>query len=177
MIRRPPRSTQSRSSAASDVYKRQAWPVEAVEAMAEIARAAEVPEAGTVPDVASPPPPGDFSAVVARAAAEMAREAHAAAMVVYTESGRTARFVSKNPLSIPVLAFTSHETVRQKLALLRDVTSFRVPQARSVEAMVRAGDAVLSRLPGLAGAVVVEISGAARAAGATNTVRVRRVPR
>src|SRR5680860_1786528 len=25
MIRRPPRSTQSRSSAASDVYKRQAW--------------------------------------------------------------------------------------------------------------------------------------------------------
>ena len=26
MIRRPPRSTQSRSSAASDVYKRQAWP-------------------------------------------------------------------------------------------------------------------------------------------------------
>jgi pyruvate kinase len=154
-----------------------AWPVEAVEAMAEIARAAEVPEAGTVPDMASPPPSGDFSAVVARTAAKMAREAHAAAMVVYTESGRTARFVSKNPLSIPVLAFTSHETVRQKLALLRDVTSFRVPQARSVEAMVRAGDAVLSRLPGLAGAVVVEISGAARAAGATNTVRVRRVPR
>src|SRR5450756_2963864 len=27
MIRRPPRSTQSRSSAASDVYKRQVWPL------------------------------------------------------------------------------------------------------------------------------------------------------
>ncbi|MGZ5427009.1 MAG: pyruvate kinase alpha/beta domain-containing protein, partial [Thermoanaerobaculia bacterium] len=152
-------------------------PVEAVEAMAEIARAAEVPEAGAVPDVAPPPPAGDFSAVVARTAAGMAREAHAAAMVVYTESGRTARFVSKTPLSIPVLALTSHEAVRQKLALLRDVTSFRVPQARSVEAMIRAGDAVLSRLPGLAGAVVVEISGAVPAAGATNTVRIRRVPR
>ncbi|MGE5717955.1 MAG: pyruvate kinase [Acidobacteriota bacterium] len=155
-----------------------AWPVEAVEAMAEIARAAEVPEAGFVPDVACPPvPAGDFSAAVARTAAEMAREARAAAMVVYTESGKTARFVSKNPLSIPVLAFTSHETVRQKLTLLRDVTSFRVVEARTVEAMIRAGDAVLSRLPGLAGAVIVEISGAAPAAGATNTVRVRRVPR
>jgi pyruvate kinase len=98
-------------------------------------------------------------------------------MVVYTESGRTARLVSKNPLSIPVLAFTSRETVRQKLTLLRDVTSFRVPPARSVEAMVRAGDAVLSRLPHLAGAVVVEISGAAPAEGATNTLRVRRLPR
>jgi len=154
-----------------------AWPVEAVEAMAEIARAAEAPDAGAVPNVASPLPPGDFSSVVACTAAEMAREAHAAAMVVYTESGRTARFVSKNPLSIPVLAFTSHETVRQKLSLLRDVTSFRVPQARTVEAMIQAGDAVLSRLPHLAGAVVVEISGAAPAAGATNTVRVRRLSR
>jgi pyruvate kinase len=154
-----------------------AWPVEAVEAMAEIARAAEVPEGGAVPDAVAPPPPGDFSAVVACTAAEMARQACAAAMVVYTESGRTARFVSKNPLSIPVLAFTAHEAVRQKLSLLRDVTSFRVPFARSVEAMIRAGDAVLSRLPDLAGAVVVEISGAAPTAGATNTVRVRRVPR
>jgi pyruvate kinase len=154
-----------------------AWPVEAVEAMAEIARAAEVPEAGFAPEAAALPPAGDFAAVVARAAARMARDAGAAAMVVYTQSGRTARLVSKNPLSIPVLAFTSRETVRQKLSLLRDVTSFRVPEARSVEAMVRAGDAVLSRLPDLAGAVIVEISGAAPAAGATNTLRVRRVPR
>ena len=153
-----------------------AWPVQAVQAMAEIALAAEVPEAGFVPEEAPPPKAGDFAAVVARAAAGMAREACAAAMVVYTESGRTARFVSKNLLSIPVIAFTSRETVRQKLALLRDVRSFRVPETRSVEAMVRAGDAVLSRLPGLAGAVVVEISGAAQAVGATNTVRVRRVP-
>jgi pyruvate kinase len=154
-----------------------AWPVKAVEVMAEIAREAEVPDAGYVVGAASLPPPADFAAVVARTAAAMARDAHAAAMVVYTESGRTARLVSKNPLSIPVLAFTSRETVRQKLTLLRDVTSFRVPPARSVEAMVRAGDAVLSRLPHLAGAVVVEISGAAPAEGATNTLRVRRLPR
>jgi len=154
-----------------------AWPVKAVEVMAEIAREAEVPDAGYVVGAASLPPAGDFAAVVARTAAAMARDAHAAAMVVYTESGRTARLVSKNPLSIPVLAFTSRETVRQKLTLLRDVTSFRVPPARSVEAMIRAGDAVLSRLPHLAGEVVVEISGAAPAAGATNTIRVRRLPR
>jgi pyruvate kinase len=154
-----------------------AWPVEAVKAMAEIAREAEVPEAGFVREDVSRPPAGDFAAVVAHTAAGMARDAHAAAMVVYTESGRTARLVSKNPLSIPVLAFTSKERVRQKLTLLRDVTSFRVSETRSVEALIRAGDAVLSRLPGLAGAVVVEISGTAHAEGATNTVRVRRLPR
>jgi pyruvate kinase len=154
-----------------------AWPVRAVEVMAEIAREAEAPDAGFVPESAPQPPPGDFAAVVACTAAKMARDAGAAAMVVYTESGRTARLVSKNPLSVPVLAFTPLESVRRKLALLRDVTSFRVPPARSVEAMIRAGDAVLSGLPRLAGEVVVEISGAAPAEGATNTVRVRRLPR
>ena len=154
-----------------------AWPVEAVEAMAEIARAAEVPDAGAVPDVASPSAARRLHGRRgAHGRGDGPRRRTRRALVVYTESGRTARLVSKNPLSIPVLAFTSHETVRQKLTLLRDVTSFRVPQARSVEAMIRAGDAVLSRLPRLAGAVVVEISGAAPAAGATNTVRVRRVP-
>ena len=46
-----------------------AWPVEAVKAMAEIARAAEVPEAGFVREDVSPPPAGDFAAVVAHTAA------------------------------------------------------------------------------------------------------------
>lgn len=153
-----------------------AWPVEAVRAMAEISREAEVPDAGLVREESSRSWSGDFAAVVAHTAAGMARDAHARAMVVYTESGRTARLASKNSVSIPVLAFTSNERVRQKLTLLRDVTSFRVPEVRSVEALIRAGDSVLSRLPGLAGAVVVEISGTAQAEGATNTLRVRRVP-
>ncbi len=154
-----------------------AWPVEAVTAMAEIARQAEVPDAGFVREGVCPPPADDFAAVVAHTAAAMARDARAAAMVVYTESGRTARLASKNSLSIPVYALTSQEQVRQKLTLLRDVISFRVPETRSVEALIRAGDAVLCRLSGLAGAVVVEISGTALAEGATNTVRVRRLPR
>src|SRR5680860_241142 len=37
MIRRPPRSTQSRSSAASDVYKRQGQDVQAFELIARVA--------------------------------------------------------------------------------------------------------------------------------------------
>jgi pyruvate kinase len=153
-----------------------AWPVQAVQAMAEIALAAEVPEAGFVPEEASPPPAGDFAAVVARAAAGMARDACAAAMVVYTESGRTARLVSKTPLSIPVIAFTPRESVRRKLTLLRDVVSFRVPKSRTVEERILSADALLARLPHLSGATIVEVSGASPAAGATNVVRLRRLP-
>lgn len=152
------------------------YPVEAVEAMAEIARTAEVPagEPAALPlpeDV-----PSDFSSVVARTASLAARAARARALIVYTESGRTARLVSKEPVGVPVLAFTSLESVRRRLTLLRDVRSFLIPRARSVEEMVRAGDRVLKRIQELRGAPVVEVSGFALAAGATNTVRVRRLP-
>jgi len=66
--------------------------------------------------------------------------------------------------------------VRRRMTILRDVVSFRIPAAHTVEAMIRSGDRVLLRQEGLAGATVVEVSGSARAEGATNAVRIRRLP-
>ena len=153
-----------------------AFPVEAVTAMGEIAREAEVPDATDSPAALPPPPPEDFTAVVARAAAEAARLAGARALVVHTESGRTARLASKSALALPIVAFTPRESVRRKLTLLRDVASFRVPKTRTVEERIRAADALLAKLPHLSGATIVEIAGASPTAGATNVVRVRRLP-
>ncbi len=153
-----------------------AFPVEAVRAMGEIASAAEAPDAGDVTAVLPPPPPDDFTAVIARAAAEAARLGRASALVVHTESGRTARLASKSALLLPIVAFTPRESVRRKLTLLRDVVSFRVPKSRTVEERILSADALLARLPHLSGATIVEVSGAAPAAGATNVVRLRRLP-
>ena len=153
-----------------------AFPVEAVAAMGDIARAAEAPDANDVPAPLPPPPPGDFTAVVARAASETARLGRASALVVHTESGRTARLASKSALSLPIVAFTPRESVRRKLTLLRDVVSFRVPKCRTVEQRIRAADALLARVERLAGATIVEVSGASATAGATNLVRLRRLP-
>ncbi len=153
-----------------------AFPVEAVRAMGEIASVAEVPDAGVVPAALPDPPAGDFTAVIARAAAEAARLGHASALVVHTESGRTARLASKSALGLPIVAFTPKESVRRKLTLLRDVVSFRVPKSRTVEERIRAADVFLSRVPRLSGATIVEVSGASPSAGATNVVRLRRLP-
>ena len=155
------------------------FPVEAVRTMAEIARTAERSEEHAGPAAGPPAATGrrDFSVAlaVAEAAAAAARTAGAAAIVVYTESGRTARLVSKLGLGIPIVAFSPDDRVRRKMTLLADVVSFRIPRERSVEAMLRAGDRLLSRAKVLSGRLVVEVSGAARAAGATNTVRIRRI--
>ncbi|HUM03598.1 MAG TPA: pyruvate kinase [Thermoanaerobaculia bacterium] len=151
------------------------FPLEAVRTMAEIARTAE--RSDEAPPRAWAGRTADVAAAVAEAAAAAARAAAADAIVVYTESGRTARLVSKLGLRVPIVAFSPDDRVRRKMSLLADVVSFRIPRVRSVEAMLRAGDRILSRLPALSGATVVEVSGAARAEGATNTVRIRRVPR
>jgi len=153
-----------------------AHPVEAVRAMGEIACEAEAADGDETPAPLPPPPPEDFTAVVARAAAEAARLGRARALVVHTESGRTARLASKSALSLPIVAFTPRESVRRKLTLLRDVVSFRIPASRTLEERIRAADAILSKTGRLSGTTVVEISGAAPTAGATNVVRLRRLP-
>ncbi len=152
------------------------YPVEAVTAMGDIAREAEAADASAPPPAGPAPAPGDFTAVVARAAAEAARLARASALAVHTESGRTARLASKTAPGLPIVAFTPREAVRRKLTLLRDVVSFRVPKTRTVEERIRAADALLARVPRLAGATVVEVSGASATEGATNVVRLRRLP-
>ncbi|HQR46338.1 MAG TPA: pyruvate kinase, partial [Thermoanaerobaculia bacterium] len=154
------------------------FPVETVRTMADIARTAErsgeraVSPRSAVAGTGG----GDVASAVARAAAVAAVASRATAVVVYTESGRTARLVSKLGLGVPIVAFTPDERVRRKMTLLSDVVSFRIPRARSVERMLAAGHRVLAGPPVLAGRTVVEVSGAARSEGATNTVRIRRMP-
>ncbi len=151
------------------------FPREAVRAMAEIAVAAEVPGPGAPPPLATRPDGAVRCAAdaVAHAAALAAREAGAKAIVVYTESGRTARLVSKLGLPVPIVALSPSVPALRRMTLLREVVPFRMPRARSVEEMIRAGDRFLRKLAPLRGATIVEVSGASTTAGATNTVRIR----
>ncbi|MCG3193428.1 MAG: pyruvate kinase [Thermoanaerobaculia bacterium] len=150
------------------------YPVEAVRTMAEIARTAEIPS----PDEAGGPagPSGeDVATVIANAACLAADQIRADRVVVYTMSGWTARLVAKNSSTIPVIAFTPFEEVRRKMTIIRDVTSFVVPEVGSVEEIIQAGDAVLMRQPGLPGATIVEIAGVLNVEGAANSIRVRKL--
>jgi len=149
-----------------------AHPVAAVRTMDEIARVAEAQRA--VPSEGPERSSGgdDHTPVVCDMAVVAARRSGARAMVVYTASGRTARLLSKEVSRIPIVAITSSEEVRRRLTLLRNVVSFAIPPSRSVEEMISSGDRAL-RAHNLAGATVVEVSGAAALEGATNTVRIR----
>lgn len=70
------------------------------------------------------------------AAKELAKDRDVAAIAVFTQSGRTALFMSKARPHVPILAFTPEQITFQRLGLLWGVQPFLVPFATTVETML-----------------------------------------
>ncbi|MBM3304926.1 MAG: pyruvate kinase [Candidatus Aminicenantes bacterium] len=95
------------------------YPVESVAMMVRIAREAErIPSTcdGPRPEGLEPVP-GSLPGAVACAAARLAADVGAAAIVTFTRSGSTARLVSRCRPEVPILAHTPEEKTRRQLSL------------------------------------------------------------
>ena len=101
------------------------YPFEAVEWLDRIARATEARfDPQTVRGMVRAGGHGSAELSVARAAVDLAENVHARAIVTPTHSGRTARLIAALRPTCPVLALSSSESVRRRLALVRAVRSF-----------------------------------------------------
>ncbi len=93
------------------------YPVESVQVMDRVVRAAEG-EAATGWLKRDPYGPAEsIPEAMCAAAAATAAATGAAALAVVTESGATARLLSKQRPAKPIVAFTPHEPVRRRMAL------------------------------------------------------------
>jgi pyruvate kinase len=112
---------------------------------------------------------------IARAACAVAREVKAKALVAFTESGSTARFVSKARPHVPILAFSPNETTRRRLALYWGVVPQYIEPLNDADSMVdRANAFVLANGLGSPGDKIVAVFGAPiGVSGTTNSVRVK----
>lgn len=102
-----------------------AFPVEAVETLARVARASEVHEIA--------PATATIADSVTRSVAKVAEELNAKAIVALTESGTTARITARFHPHCPIVALTPNESTRKVLALTRGVHPFTVKQLGSLE--------------------------------------------
>lgn len=94
------------------------------------------------------------------AARELAHDRDVAAIAVFTETGRTALYMSKARPSVPILAFTPERSTFQRLGLYWGVTPFLVPFATTVETMLAHVETALMASSNLEpGQQVVLISG------------------
>jgi pyruvate kinase len=138
------------------------YPVETVRTIAEIIREAEQHEGewGHGSEQVALQRAPVTALALARAARELAQTLEAAAIAVFTRSGRNVRLVSKTRPPVPIMAFTSDAATYGRMALFRGVVAFLVPRAMTLEEMTRSAEQVLLQSSGMGvGDEVVIIAG------------------
>ncbi|MFF5474543.1 pyruvate kinase [Streptomyces achromogenes] len=154
------------------------YPVETVRTMAKIVTAAEEDMlAKGLPPLTERGKPRTQGGAVARAAADMGDFLGAKFLVAFTQSGDTARRLSRYRSPIPLLAFTPEPATRSQLSLTWGTETFLGPHVDSTDAMVDQVDELLLHYGRCQkGDVVVITAGSPPGvSGSTNMVRVHHI--
>lgn len=151
------------------------YPIETVRTMARIVESTEqhggerIAPLGTTPHTRG--------GAITRAAAEIGDVLGVKYLVTFTQTGDSAKRMSRLRSSIPLLAFTPESKVRSELALSWGIQTYEVPMVEHSDEMVRQVDQTLqvNKLAD-AGDIVVVVSGAPPGTpGSTNSIRVHRI--
>jgi pyruvate kinase len=148
------------------------YPVVTVQTMARIVASTEDHGLERIPPLGTKP--RTQGGAITLAAAEVADFVDAKYVCVFTESGDSARRMSRLRFRIPMKAFTPDEGIRRRMSLTWGIESFLVDRVNHTDAMYAQVDGALLR-EGLAeeGDKVVVISGSPPGIpGSTNDMRV-----
>lgn len=155
-----------------------AHPIEAVSVMDRIIRTAEEgTEAGISSRRHTDMENLSIPESICAAASSAARAIAASAIVAFTERGTTARLISKQRPSTPILAFTPTETIRQQMALYWGIRALVMPRGGHTDAWIDEAEQRL-KAKGLIkrGETIVIVSGTkAGQAGGTNFVKLHEI--
>lgn len=156
-----------------------AHPIETVQVMDRIVRAAESEnEPGVIHKRRMDMGTLSFPEAVTAAASSAARAVAAGAIVAFSERGTTARLMSKQRPSVPILAVTPFEVVRRRMGLYWGVRPCTLPQLEQTDRHITATLRRLTR-GGLlkAGEKIVIVSGTRMGQpGGTNFIKLQDVP-
>lgn len=151
-------------------------PVQAVRVMDRIIRAAERSGFRSAGQAESLPGAHVEVHAVAHAACDAARQSGARAIIVYTQTGMTARILSKLKPSCGIIAIAPSEAARRQMALYWGVLPLAMALHRSTDRMLADGDRAIVRQRLLGrGQRVVVVSGTSPRAGAANLMTIRRL--
>jgi pyruvate kinase len=152
-----------------------AHPSLTVATMARVISTVEGEALDTIPEIGGKP--RTKGGAIAHAAAEVGADLGARYLVAFTETGDSARRLSRYRSPIPLLAFTPVASTRSQLALTWGVETFLVAPVSHTDQMVRQVDRALLDLDRCRkGELVVIIAGSPPGMpGSTNTLRVHRI--
>jgi pyruvate kinase len=115
--------------------------------------------------------------IIAKAAAEVAMRVGAKFLVAFSQSGDTARRLSRYRSLVPLLCFTPEQAVRSQLAMSWGVETFLVPLVEHTDEMVMQVDKALLDIGRCErGDLVVIVAGSPPGIpGSTNALRIHRM--
>ncbi|MGD9961233.1 pyruvate kinase [Nocardioides sp.] len=151
------------------------YAIEAVQTMARILESTE--DHGLARMAAIDWNPHTTGGVVAKAAAEVAERVGARYLVAFTQSGDSARRLSRYRGQIPILAFTPEASTRSQLSMTWGVETFKTVEVEHTDEMVRQVDEQLLEIGRVdEGDLVVIIAGAPPGIpGSTNALRIHKM--
>ncbi len=151
------------------------YAIEAVQTMSRILESTE--DHGLARMAAIDWNPRTTGGVIAKAAAEVAERVGALYLVAFTQSGDSARRMSRYRGQIPILAFTPEASTRSQLSMTWGVETFKTVAVEHTDEMVRQVDEQLLEIGRVKeGDLVVIIAGAPPGIpGSTNALRVHRM--
>jgi pyruvate kinase len=151
------------------------FPIETVEVMSRIVTSTE--QHGLARMTAIDWQPRTRGGVIAKAAQEVAERIGAKYLVAFTQSGDSARRLSRYRGQIPMLAFTPVAAVRSRLALSWGIETFKVSPVEHTDEMVYQVDEHLLKINRVKeGEYVVIIGGSPPGIpGSTNALRIHRI--
>lgn len=150
-----------------------AYPLQAVEMMDRILQTVERDPLFMDIPLALSPPVTDFMQAIAYAAVLSVEHLDVKRIVVFSNTGQTARELAKYHPPIPIVALTSHREVLARLALERGVLPIYCPPMDSPSQMLAACDRILKEM-GLAvcGDRIAVTLGFESASQRTNTLKL-----
>jgi pyruvate kinase len=150
-------------------------PFEAVRVMARIVEEVEERGLERVPEILQPP--RTKGGVITKAAAEAGAALGAKYLVAFTQSGDSARRMSRLRSPIPLIAFSPHREVRSQLALSWGIETFLSPFVLRTDDMSAEVEQTLLRLGRCKeGDLIVIVAGSPPGiTGSTNALRVHRI--
>jgi pyruvate kinase len=155
-------------------------PIAAVEMMARIARRVERSNEWRLSTHAPRDEAvslGDVTEAVSLAARQAAEHAQAAAILVVSESGESARRLARQRPGVPLVVFTPELRVERRLQLVHGLAVHPLPREPTTDELIAAGlQAVAARELVPRGALVVVVAGGNPLLGASNMVKLSRVP-
>ncbi|MSZ95781.1 MAG: pyruvate kinase, partial [Actinobacteria bacterium] len=151
------------------------FPIETVATMAKIIEATEENALERIAPLGTRP--HTHSGAVSLAAVEIAELLALKFVCVFTESGDSVRRVSRLRSSIPILAFTPNEKIRNRLALVWGAETYLVEPVKHTDQMIKqVEDVVVGSGKAKDGDELVVVAGTPPGVpGSTNSLRVHRI--